>query len=285
MRGVAYVNGAYLPLARAAVSIHDRGFLFGDAVYEVWAVRRGRLNDSAEHLARYNRSLRELKMRAPMSDRALMAVVRETMRRNDVREGIVYLQVSRGAAAERDHVFPAASVPPTLVLTAKNLSLANLAARMKSGVKIITTPETRWARCDIKSVNLLPNVLAKQAAKEAGAFEAWFVDREGFVTEGGSTTAWIVDAQGRLRTRDLSNRILHGVTRAVLLRLAQERQMPVVEAAFAPEDVRTAREAFVTSAGNPVVPVIAIDGSPIADGRPGPLAAELRDIYLGAQPV
>ena len=285
MRGVAYVNGAYVPLARAAVSIQDRGFLFGDAVYEVWAVRRGQLNDSAEHQARLNRSLSELKIRAPMSDRALLAVVRETMRRNDVREGIVYLQISRGAAAERDHVFPAVNIAPTLVITAKNLSLANLAKRMREGVKVITTPETRWARCDIKSVNLLPNVLAKQKAKEAGAFEAWFVDSDGLVTEGGSTTAWIIDQEGKLRTRDLSNRILHGVTRAVLLREAAERQMPVIEAPFTPADVAAAREAFVTSAGNPVVPVVAIDGKPIADGKPGPMAATLRDIYLGAQPV
>lgn len=285
MRGTAYVNGAYVALARAAVSIHDRGFLFGDAVYEVWPIRRGQLNDSAEHLARLSRSLRELKMRAPMKDGALLAVVRETMRRNDAREGIVYLQISRGAAAERDHVFPAASVTPTLVITAKNLSLANLDKRMREGVKIITTPEIRWARCDIKSVNLLPNVLAKQHAKEAGAAEAWFVDADGFVTEGSSTNAWIIDQEGRLRTRDLSNRILHGVTRAVLLREAQERQIPVIEQPFTPADVAAAREAFVTSAGNPVVPVVAIDGAPIADGKPGPMAAKLRDIYLGAQPV
>ncbi len=285
MRGIAYVNGAYVPLARAAVSIQDRGFLFGDAVYEVWAVRRGQLNDSDEHLARLNRSLRELRMRAPMGDRALLAVVRETMRRNDVREGIVYLQISRGAAPERDHTFPADSVAPTLVITAKNLGTAYLVKRMRDGVKVITTPETRWARCDIKSVNLLPNALAKQQAKESGAFEAWFVDADGFVTEGSSTTAWIIDQEGRLRTRDLSNRILHGVTRAVLLREAEERQMQVIEAPFTPADVAAAREAFVTSAGNPVVPVVAIDGKPVGDGKPGPMAAKLRDIYLGAQPL
>jgi D-alanine transaminase len=285
MRGTAYVNGAYVPLARAAVSIQDRGFLFGDAVYEVWAVRRGQLNDTAEHLARLNRSLRELKMRAPMGDRALLAVVRETMRRNNVREGIVYLQISRGAAPERDHTFPGDNIPPTLVVTAKNLGTAYLVKRMREGVKIITTPENRWARCDIKSVNLLPNALAKQQAKAAGAFEAWFVDVDGFVTEGSSTTAWIIDQEGRLRTRDLSNRILHGVTRAVLLKLAAERQTTIVEQAFTPDDVAAAREAFVTSAGNPVVPVVAIDGKPIGDGKPGPMATKLRDIYLGAQPV
>lgn len=285
MRGTAYVNGAYIPLARAAVSIQDRGFLFGDAVYEVWAVRRGQLNDTAEHLARLTRSLRELKIRVPMGDRALLAVVRETMRRNNVREGIVYLQISRGAAAERDHTFPASSVPPTLVVTAKNLGTAYLAKRMSEGVKVITTPENRWARCDIKSVNLLANALAKQQAKDAGAFEAWFVDADGFVTEGSSTTAWIIDQEGRLRTRDLSNRILHGVTRAVLLKLAAERQTAIIEQPFTPAEVAAAREAFVTSAGNPVVPVVAIDGKPIGDGKPGPMSAKLRDIYLGAQPV
>lgn len=285
MRGVAYVNGAYVPLARAAVSVHDRGFLFGDAVYEVWPIRAGELHDNAEHLTRLKRSLDETRMSAPMSDRALMSVMRETMRRNGARDGIVYLQISRGAPAERDHAFPSPSVTPTLVVTARNLSLANLAKRLREGVKVVTTPEIRWARCDIKSVNLLPNVLARQQAKDSGAAEAWFVDADGFVTEGASTTAWIIDQEGRLRTRDLSNRILHGVTRAILLREAQARQMPVIEQPFTPADVAAAREAFITSAGNPVVPVVAIDGKPIADGKPGPMAAKFRDIYLGAGPV
>jgi D-alanine transaminase len=283
MTAIAYVNGAYTPLLRAAVSIQDRGFQFADSVYEVWAVRGGQLSDSDEHLARYNRSLRELRITAPMSDRALMAVVRETMRRSHVRDGIVYLQVSRGVAT-RDHQFPTPAGKPTIVITAKNLDVRAIKARAAKGVKVITTPETRWARCDIKSVNLLPNVLAKQQAREAGAFEAWFVDRDGFVTEGSSTNAWIVDAQGRLRTRDLSNAILHGVTRAVVLKLARERQMPVVEQAFTPEEARAAREAFVTSAGNPVIGVVTIDGADIGDGAPGPITRALHDVYLGAQP-
>lgn len=280
MSAIAYVGGAYLPLARASLSILDRGFQFGDAVYEVWPVRGGRLIDAEAHLARYNRSLKELRIAAPMSDRALMAVLGETMRRNQVRGGIVYVQVSRGAAS-RDHAFPAPAVRPTLVVTAKNLDQKALAARAESGVKVISAPETRWARCDIKSVNLLPNVLAKQAAREAGAFEAWFVDGEGRVTEGASTNAWIVDAEGRLRTHQLSNRILHGVTRAMMLALARERQMPVNEEAFTLAEAHAAREAFLTSAMNPAVAVISLDGRLIGSGAPGPVARELRAAYLG----
>lgn len=283
MSQIAYVNGAYAPLSRAAVSIQDRGFQFADSVYEVWAVRNGQLSDEHQHLSRYNRSLSELRIAPPMSDRALMAVIRETMRRNRVHDGIVYLQVSRGVA-NRDHQFPSPEVKPTIVITAKNLDERPICARAAKGVKVITTAETRWARCDIKSVNLLPNVLAKQQAREAGAFEAWFVDDEGFVTEGASTNAWIVDAQGRLRTRDLSNRILHGVTRAIVLKLARERQMPVLEQAFTAADVRAAREAFLTSAGNPVIAVIAIDGERIGAGKPGPVTRALHDAYLGAPP-
>lgn len=284
MSSIAYVNGAYLPLSRAAVSIQDRGFQFADSVYEVWAVRGGFLNDAAEHLARCNRSLRELRMAPPMSDCALLAVIKETMRRNRVRDGIIYLQVSRGVA-DRDHPFPSPDVKPTIVVTAKNLDQKLIQTRAAQGVKVITTPETRWARCDIKSVNLLPNVLAKQQAREAGAFEAWFVDDSGFVTEGASTNAWIVDAEGRLRTRDLSNRILHGITRAVVLKLARERQMPVLEQPFTPAEVHVAREAFLTSAGNPVIAVTAIDGQAIGDGKPGSVTRALHDAYLDAQTV
>lgn len=282
MSAIAYVNGFYRPLARAAVHIEDRGFQFADAIYEVWSVRDGKLLDTEGHLARLNRSLKELRIAAPMSDAALMAVVRETMRRNRVRNGLVYLQVSRGQAA-RDHVFPAPGTKPTIVLTAKSLSQVTYAARYANGVKVITTPENRWARCDIKSVNLLPNILAKQQAKEAGALEAWFVEPDGAVNEGAASNAWIVDAQGKLRTRDLSNRILHGVTRALVLRLAAERQMSVSEAPFTVAEAKQAREAFITSASNVCVPVVAIDGEKIGDGRPGPVALALRDAYFGAQ--
>jgi D-alanine transaminase len=276
------VNGAYRLLAHAGVHVEDRGFQFGDAIYEVWGVRDGRLLDAPLHLERLKRSLGELRIAPPMSDAALMAVTKETMRRNRVRNGLVYLQISRGAAP-RDHAFPAASVRPTVVMTAKTIPRSVFDARVAGGVKVVTTPETRWARCDIKSVNLLPNVLAKQQAREAGAFEAWFVDGDGFVTEGTASTAWIVDAKGRLRTRELSNRILHGITRAVLLRLARERQMQVVEEPFTVEEALKAREAFISSASNPGVPVIAIDGAAIGDGKPGPVAQALRDAYFGAQ--
>lgn len=281
MSRVAYVNGAYVPLAAARVSIQDRGFQFGDAVYEVWAVREGRLFDRDAHLARLKRSLGELGMAMPMSEAALMAVVREVARRNRVVHGIVYLQVSRGVAA-RDHAFPPAGVGPTLVLTAKNLDRRAIARRMAEGIAVVTLPETRWARRDVKSTNLLPNVLARQAAREAGAFEAWFVDAEGYVTEGASSSAFIVDAEGRIRTRALSNELLHGVTRAAMLRIARERQMPVLEAPFTPEEARTAREAFITAASNPAVPVVAIDGARIADGGAGPVTRALQAAYLGA---
>ena len=276
------MNGVYAPLNAPLLSVLDRGFQFADSIYEVWAIRGGRLFDEPEHMARLKRSLAELRIDLPMSDAALTAVMRETIRRNRVHDGIVYVQVSRGAAG-RDHVFPSTPTRPTLVVTAKNLDRASLARRAEAGVKVISVPETRWARRDIKSVNLLANVLARQAAKEAGAFEAWFVDGDGYVTEGTSSTAWIVDAQGRLRTRGLSHELLHGVTRAALLRLASERQMKVIEAPFTVAEAKSAREAFISAASNPAVPVVAIDGVPIGNGKPGPIASSLRAFYLGAE--
>ncbi len=280
MSQIAYVNGAYLPLSQARVSILDRGYQFADSIYEVWAVRSGRLYDVKGHLTRLWRSLSELRIAPPMGEAALMAVVRETQRRNRVRDGIVYLQISRGAAP-RDHGFPPAHVKPTIVLTAKNLDRAAISARAAQGIKVITLPEARWARCDIKSTNLLPNVFARQAAREAGAFEAWFVDAEGFVTEGTSSNAWIVDAAGLLRTRGLSNHILHGVTRAALLALAPDLQLQVDESPFTVAEAKAAREAFISAASNPAMPVIAIDGAPVGAGKPGPVTAALRALYLG----
>jgi D-alanine transaminase len=282
MRPIAYVNGAYVPLAQAHVSIGDRGFQFADSIYEVWAVREGRIFDCDAHMARLRRSLSEVRIAAPMSERSLMTVIREMIRRNHVTYGIVYLQISRGAAS-RDHVFPGAQVKPTIVVTAKNLDRKAIEARATKGVKIITTPETRWARRDIKSVNMLPNVLARQAAKEAGAFEAWFVDGDGYVTEGTSSNAWIVDASGRLRTRPLSHDVLHGVTRAVVLQIARALQLQPSETPFSVEDAKSAREAFLTAASNPAVAVVEIDGAPIGDGRPGPVSTRLRAAYLGAE--
>ena len=281
MSRIAYVNGAYVPLAAASVSILDRGFQFADSIYEVWAVRDGRLFDPVEHLTRLKRSLTELRIAAPMSETALMLVVHEVMRRNRVRNGIMYVQVSRGAAP-RDHVFPSADTRPTLIVSAKSLDRATFAKRAAEGVKVISVPETRWARRDIKTTNLLPNVLARQQAKEAGAYEAWFVDGDGLVTEGTSSTAWIVDSKGWLRTRALSNNLLHGVTRAVILRLAKDRQTQIADTPFTIAEAKIAREAFITAASNPAVPVIAIDGAKIGDGRPGPISEALRAAYLGA---
>lgn len=279
MSAVAYVDGAYVPLRAARVSILDRGLQFADSIYEVWAVRGGRLRDEAGHFARLQRSLDELRISAPMSEAALGAVIRETMRRNRARDGIVYLQITRGQAA-RDHVFPSPSVRPTIIITAKNLNQAAIAARAAEGVKVISLPEARWARRDIKSTNLLPNVLARQAAREADAFEAWFVDPEGLVTEGTSSNAWIVDAEGRLRTRGLSHDLLHGVTRAALIEAARRLGIEVIEEAFAIDEARAAREAFISAASNPATPVIAIDGVRVGDGRPGPVTLRLRGEYL-----
>lgn len=281
MSRVAYVNGAYVPLRSAAVSIMDRGFQFADSIYEVWAIRGGRMFDVDEHMARLQRSLAELQITPPMNEAALMAVMHETMRRNRVTDGIVYVQVSRGAA-NRDHVFPAHNTKPTLIITAKNLDQRAIAKRAAAGIKVTSAPESRWARRDIKSVNLLPNVLARQGAKEKGAFEAWFVDENGLVTEGTSSNAWIVDANGVLRTRALSHDILHGVTRGAILRIAQERQMKLEERPFSIEEAKTAREAFITAASNAATAVIEIDGVRIGDGKPGPVTEALRAAYLGA---
>ena len=280
MSRVAYVDGRYRPLGEAAVHIEDRGYQFADAIYEVWAVRDGRLLDMDGHLKRLARSLGELRIKAPIADAALMAVLRETLRRNQVRDGIVYLQISRGVAP-RDHAFPNPDVKPTIVVTAKALDARVYDARAQQGVSVITLPDERWARCDIKTVSLLPNVLAKQRAKEAGAYEAWLLDGDGFVTEGTSSNAWIVDTQGRLVTRDLSHHILHGVTRAAVMKLAAERQISVVEKAFTPDEARAAREAFLTSAANAIMPIVGIDGTAVGKGEPGPIALALREAYFG----
>ena len=283
MSRYAYVNGGYVRQGAARVHIEDRGYQFADGVYEVWSVHEGRLLDSDGHYARLERSLGELRMAMPMSRVALAAVLKETLRRNRVRNGILYLQITRGVAP-RDHAFPGEDVPCSVVVTARSIDERALHARVQSGVGVITLPDIRWKRCDIKSVALLPNVLAKQAAREAGAFEAWLLDERGLVTEGASTTAWIVDAAGRIRTRPLSHDILPGVTRATLLRVAMERQMPVVEEPFTIAEARAALEAFISSASGVVVPVVSIDGAQIGDGAPGPIALVLRAAYFeGAQ--
>jgi len=276
---VAYVNGRFEPMRSAAVGVEDRGFQFADGIYEVWAVLDGRLADADGHYARMDRSLGELRIGSPMSRDALLAALRETVRRNRVVDGLLYLQVTRGEA-RRDHVFPAASTRPTVVMTCKSLSPAALEASGRDGVAVITQPDIRWGRCDIKIVGLLPNVLAKQAAKEAGAAEAWLVDDAGFVTEGGSTNAWIVDGEGALRTRSTQSNILRGVTRTNLLRIAEREGMAVDERAFDVDEAKTAKEAFFTAASAFLTPVVRIDGTTVGDGRPGPVTARLRALYL-----
>jgi len=274
MSRIAYVNGQYVRHADAGVHIEDRGYQFGDGVYEVCEVRDGRLIDEPRHLARLWRSLAELKIAPPLGEAALKIVLRETVRRNRVRDGIVYLQVTRGVA-RRDHYFPA-DAAPALVVTSRSADRAKADAMAEAGVKVITVPENRWPRVDIKSIGLLPNVLAKQQAKEAGAREAWFVDREGRVTEGGSTNAWIVTAEGVIVTRPADDGILRGVTRAAVFDMAEQLQMRIEERPFTVEEARRAKEAFNTAATAIVTPVIAIDGAPVGDGKPGPVALGLR---------
>lgn len=278
MSRCAYVNGAYVALDEPAVGIEDRGFQFADGVYEVWSLHRGQMLDMDAHIARLERSLGELRIDVPMTSAALLAVLHETVRRNRIRDGLVYLQITRGAAP-RDHGFPK-DAAPTVVVTVRRIDHAALARRARDGVRVITTPDIRWGRCDIKSVSLLPNVLAKQAAREADAYEAWLVDDDGFVTEGTSSTAWIVDGQGCLRTRALGNDILPSVTRAVLLSLARERQMAVEERAFTVAEVKAAKEAFMSSASAVATSIVAVDGVPIGSGKPGPVALALREAYF-----
>jgi D-alanine transaminase len=279
MSRVAYVNGRYLPHNHAAVHIEDRGFQFADGVYEVWAVIGGRLAELKGHMDRLERSLEELRIVRPMSRRALEVVLRETVRRNRVRDGLVYIQVTRGQAP-RDHAFPTPAVRPSVIVTARGLDFAAMEAKAAKGVAVITQPDTRWARCDIKTVGLLPNALAKQAAREAGAYEAWLVDDLGLVTEGSSTNAWIVDAEGRLRTRDTNANILRGITRSSLIELAREAGVELFEQPFSVEEAKAAKEAFLTSASAFVTPIVSVDGAVVGDGKPGPVGARLRSLYL-----
>jgi D-alanine transaminase len=277
MTRVAYANGRFRPLARACVSVEDRGLQFADGVYEVVKAVRGRPADLERHLDRLDRSLAALRIRPPMSRAALKVVIGEALRRNGLREAVVYLQVDRGRAP-RNHLFPRAPVRPTLVLTVRRVTYPR-PAEIEEGVGVVTLPDERWARCDVKSVGLLANVLAKQQAAEAGCREAWLYDRDGLVTEGSSSNAYIVDRDGRLVTRPLGPEILGGVTREVVLELARERGIEVVERPFGVEEARSAREAFLTSTTSLVLPVTSIDGRPVANGRPGSTTAALLAAY------
>ena len=275
MSRFAYVNGLYLRHAEAVVHVEDRGYQFADGVYEVCEIRNGRLIDEALHMARLERSLRELRITMPMSLPALGVVMREVVRRNRVREGLVYLQVTRGVAP-RNHLFPAEGTPPSIVVTAKSAPSRAGDSKAEKGVSVISVPDNRWERVDIKTVSLLPNVLAKQAAKEAGAYEAWFVDADGMVTEGSSTNAWIVTADGKLVTRPAESGILRGITRTVLFEVAKAAGSRLEERPFSIAEAQAAREAFFTAATAVVMPVVELDGKPIANGAPGTIATELR---------
>ncbi len=278
MSRFAYVNGRYVRHADAAVHIEDRGYQFADGVYEVCEVLGGRLVDERLHMDRLERSLSELRIAMPMDRAALGAVLRETVRRNLVRDGMVYLQVSRGVAP-RNHPFPVAQTPPALVVTAKSVDRAAGDKRAESGVAVISVPDNRWERVDIKTVSLLPNVLAKQAAKEAGAYEAWFVDKDGNVTEGSSTNAWIVTTDGALVTRPASGGILKGITRTVIFELAAATGLRIEERAFSLNEAKSAREAFITAATTLVMPVVRIDAEAIGNGAPGSIATALRQRF------
>jgi D-alanine transaminase len=278
---VVYVNGRYLPYGEASVHAEDRGFQFGDAVYEVCEVRGGRLVDETRHMQRLARSLVELGMRQPMAKGAWSRVLRETIRRNRVKDGLVYLQVSRGAHP-RDFLFPGADVAPTVVCLARSSQPSRSEAAAAAGIAVKTMPDIRWGRCDIKTVMLLPASLAKEAARKEGAREAWFVDADGFVTEGGSSNAWIVDRDGRLITRAVDTAILRGVTRTTLIDLLERERIELVERPFTVEEAKAAREAFITSATNIVMPVVRIDGKTIGNGAPGLLTLKLRSEFHAA---
>jgi D-alanine transaminase len=275
----AYVNGRYVRHADAAVHIDDRGFVFADSVYEVCQIQQGFIVDLTRHLDRLDRSLGELRMRPPMPRAALVAIMREVLRRNRVVNGMVYLQVTRGVA-RRDHVFPAPDVRPTLVVTAKPLNPAVNAAKYAAGIRAATAPDNRWGRVDIKTVGLLPNVLARQQAKEAGAQEAIFVDADGHVTEGGATNLWIVDKAGKLVTRPADHAILRGITRTTLMDVAARIGIEVEERRFTVAEMLEAREVFVTGATTICLPVVSIDGTTIANGHPGMTAQKIREAFF-----
>jgi len=275
---VVYVNGTYRRYSDALVHAEDRGFQFGDAVYEVCEVRDRAIVDEARHLARLDRSLGELSITPPMSTGAWQRVIQETIRRNRVSNGIVYLQVSRGAGP-RDFLFGGVETPPTVVCLARPQSRAAQEAAAERGIKVKSMPEMRWGRCDIKTVMLLPASLAKEAARDEGAQEAWFIGPDGFVREGGSSNAWIITQEGELVTPKATNAILRGITRTTLIDLIERDGLKLVERGFTIEEAQNAREAFITSASNLVMPVTEIDGRPIGNGHPGSTSMALRQSF------
>ncbi len=279
MSRIAYVNGQYLPHNHASVHIEDRGYQFADGVYEVCEIRHRMLLDVPRHMDRLERSLRELQIAMPLDRRIFVSILREVCRRNRVTNGMVYIQVSRGVSP-RNHLFPPASVKPSMIITARNTNLEAANKMAAAGIGVFTVPENRWERVDIKSVSLLPNILAKQKAHDNGAGEAWFVDKNGYVTEGSSTNAWIVTAEGTLVTRPAENGILRGITRTRIIDMATELGLEVEERAFTVDEAKAAREAFVTAATSVVMPVTAIDNVVVANGHPGEIASCLRALFF-----
>ncbi len=279
MSRIAYVNGSYVPHAEAAVHIEDRGYQFADGVYEVCEVRHGVIVDMTRHLDRLGRSLGELRIDWPMDRRALVHVIRQVLKKNRVKNGLFYLQVTRGVA-KRDHVFPAPGTKPSIVITAKNTNQAVIASKNANGIKVITVPENRWDRVDIKTVGLLPNALARQAAKEQGAAEAIFVDDNGNVTEGAATNVWMVDQDGTLLTRPADHGILRGITRTTLMEVAARLGITIREEAFSVEKMKSAREVFITAATSICFPVVQIDDQTIANGHPGSVSQKIRESFF-----
>lgn len=279
MPRISYVNGRYVAHRDASVHIEDRGYQFGDGVYEVCEISRGFIVDMTRHLDRLNRSLTELSIAWPMTRNALMVVIREVIRRNRVVDGLVYVQVTRGVAS-RDFVFPSPDLQPSLVVIARKVDVATVAKKVENGLKVITVPENRWDRVDIKSTGLLPNVLAKQKAKEAGCQEAWFVDTEGKVKEGGSSNAWIITKDGVLVTRPADHGILRGITRTTLFDVATKLGYKIEERGFSVAEAKAAREVFLSSATTIAMPIVEIDGQPVANGHPGTITLSLRQAFF-----
>jgi D-alanine transaminase len=280
MSRIAYVNGRYLLFRDAKVHVEDRGYQFADGVYEVCEVRGGRLIDERRHFERLKRSLSEIRIRMPMSAAALGVVLREVVARNRIGYGIVYLQITRGVA-RRDPAFPSSQTAPTVVATARPLNMARNEALAEKGIAVVSVPDNRWGRVDIKTVGLLPNVLARQAALDRSARDAWFVDNDGRVTEAASANAWIVTPGGVLVTRHADHAILRGITRGVTLNVVKAQGLTVEERGFTLDEAYAAREAFETSATQIVMPVVSIDGHRVGDGKPGPIALALRRAFHG----
>lgn len=279
MSHIAFVNGQFVPHAHAQVHIEDRGYQFADGVYEVWAVRDGIILDEADHFVRLCRSLTELQIRVPVTAKSLGFRLRQMMRRNRMSNGLIYMQVTRGVAP-RVHVFPSGHISPAVILTAKHVNWREADKRAEKGVAVVSRPDERWARRDIKSTAILPNILARQSAKEAGAYEAWLIGPDGYVTEGAASTAWIITKAGEIWTRGLSHLTLPGITRHAIFQTAQEMSLKLVEHAFTLEEAKAASEAFMTGAGSGVMPIVSIDGTPVGDGTAGTMSLLIRHNYI-----